>query len=111
MEWGGEKVDDWHYFKTLTEGKFPIVAILNGSWANYTIEGKYSYTTNDSSKDLFIKPKVKECWVNVHELTHDKTLVVSCFNTEKEANDNKTEEYMGKAYRYIKTIRITDEPE
>lgn len=57
-----------------------------------------------SHYDLFLLPEVKECWVNVYDNGYLWT--GNCFPTKERAeSDGK------KNPQYIKTIRITNEPE
>ena len=98
------KVSEWHYFKE-DKGDFPIQAIINGRRIAYTIDGNFG-KEGEHPNDLFIKPKVKECWVNVF-INKDGALGVGSYHSSKE----KAIRCRLNGNTYIKTIRITDEPE
>lgn len=100
----GKKVSEWYYFKA-DKSDYPIQAIINGDRIGYTIDGNYN-KEGEHYNDLFIKPQIKECWVNVY-IAPDGTLCVgSPYSSEELARTN-----IYKAQTYIKTIRITDEAE
>lgn len=101
----GREVTEWYYFKTHTQGKFPIIAIIEGNREHFSIYGKHSIWSDDGDSDLFIKPKFKECWVNVYEQYEGGIVLGSSYLTKEAAINNKD------GVGYIKTIRITDEPE
>lgn len=101
----GRKVKELYYFKT-AETRQPLCGVDSYGYVEcWDIEGNFS-TTPSSNHDLFLLPEVKECWINVYENINDKLWTGNCFPTkeraESEGKNNPT---------YIKTIRITNEPE
>ena len=50
------------------DGKYPLLAVIdNRRPENYTLEGRYINTGEDSSQDLFFEDDtIKEGWVNVY---------------------------------------------
>lgn len=100
----GMEVSEWYYFKT-NINRYQVTAIVNGVSYRFMKDGKIDNGIEEHSLDLFIKPKVREIWVNVYRSTNGNVWVGDSFNTKQQAIDNKADS------TYIKTIRITDEPE
>jgi len=105
----GRKVTELHHFKTtyFGEGNCPLYGVIEGNIHSFTIKGRWAIS--DDNRDLLLLPKVKECWVNVYYNKWGQLYVEPItFLDEKGAkclgkdNENLT---------YIKTIRITNEPE
>lgn len=101
----GREVTEWHYFKALTNENFQVIAIIEGVLKAFTKEG--GYYSEESPHDLFIKPKVKEIWKNVYKSSDGTLRTGADFFSKEEAIECKEYHIEG----YIKTIRITDEPE
>ncbi len=104
----GIEVTQWFYFDALgKEESFPITAVINGNKENFTKEGKYYNYNSGSIYDLFIRPNVKEIWVNVYynSITNRLSLGV------EKSSEGEAKEILSNlsAFKYIKTIKITDE--
>ena len=100
----GREVSEWYYFKTSID-EYSVMAVLDGIINSYSKDGKYDSRNGEHTKDLFIKPKVKECWVNVYSHPTEGVFLGVEWSTKEEAKEDNV------GVHYIKTIRITDEPE
>ena len=87
------------------ESEFGIIAVIEDEIASFRIDGTYAFFRKESNFDLFLLPDVKECWVNVF---HEK----GRFNfTHGYSSEDKAKYAARDVPTYIKTIRITNEPE
>lgn len=102
----GRKVSEFHYFKTLKHEEEQIKAIIDGNCKSYYANGLYCNDGSKRSYDLFLLPEVKECWVNVYEESFGVCTPLYFYKSKEEAIERKVSQYI-----YIKTIRITNEPE
>lgn len=105
----GREVTEWYYFKT-AENNYPVRAVVKGdfsSFSSFTKDGQYDSNIEEHPKDLFIKPKVREIWKNVYKSSDGKLRTGADFFSKEEAIQCKQYYIEG----YLKTIRITDEPE
>ncbi len=100
----GKEVTEWYYFKNSKRTQ-PIYAVVNGEIYSYKIEGNYYVTGDISANDLFIKPKVNKCWVNVYCNSCGGITISAPYSNKEDAINGKH------PVNYIKTIRITDEVE
>ena len=100
----GRKVEELHYFKTVHH-QHKLTCIICGAKCGFTVSGTYAGTNRDL--DLFLLPEVKECWVNVYESNATGGLFTGCSYPTKERAMNEGKQNSD----YIKTIRITNEPE
>lgn len=100
----GREVSEWYYFKNTNE-KFPIKAVICNVIEGFTKDGVYYDSGTESVNDLFIKPKVRELWVNVYCHPDGDIFLGGECSTKEEAIGSNV------GVNYIKTIRITDEPE
>ena len=101
----GRRVSELHYLQVESNYQ-PIYCVVNrvpqSNWEGGQWCGE---ATIKSENDLFLLPEVKECWVNVYEI--NGYLVTSYpYKSNNEAVEN-----IGLNTTYIKTIRITNEPE
>lgn len=105
----GREVSEWYYFKT-AENIYPVTVVVNGEIYMLMKDGQYDKGYDNGieehSLDLFIKPKVKECWVNVYMDENGLFYFGRIGDTKEECLIKKASDS-----NYIKTIRITDEPE
>jgi len=100
----GRKVEQLHFFERKGAEKHPIYGIINDDIEYWHINGNYLKTAASNS-DLFLLPEVKECWVNVF---HEK----GRFNLTHGYDSKDKAKYAARDVpTYIKTIRITNEPE
>jgi hypothetical protein len=100
----GRKV---YYFKHLDKiiGDYPLIGVVDGKLRTFALTG-HAYVKGIEPYDLFLLPEVKECWVNIYELK-GKVFTGRSFATKIEAKEN----IYNNENTYIKTIRITNEPE
>jgi len=104
----GRKISEIYHFKNKRLSDYKVYACIGDEVLTYTIEG-LAIKGDTRERDLFLLPEVKECWVNVYENKWGQLYVepitfldekgAKCFGKD---NENLT---------YIKTIRITNEPE
>ena len=100
----GREVSEWYYFKN-RKSEFKVVYFVEDRIFTCQADGYHLAGPHAHANGLFIKPKVKECWINVYMCENGKMWVGDSHNTKQQAIDNKADG------DYIKTIRITDEPE
>ena len=104
----GRKASEIYHFKNKMISDYKVYACIENEIFTYTIEG-LAIKGDTRERDLFLLPEVKECWVNVYEM--GKTLVLGETHISKsEALENKSSA-IALGHTYIKTIRITNEPE
>ena len=87
---------------------YPIIGLVtieeNKELAyNFQKNGRYYFSENKSSLDLFFAPIKREGWVNVYGGKNDKRTLGYLFSSEEEAIKHKLNEYVS---NYIKTIKI-----
>jgi len=87
------------------ESEFGIIAVIEDEIASFRIDGTYAFFRKESNFDLFLLPEVKECWVNLYEINGYLTTSYP-YKSNNEALEN-----IGLSSTYIKTIRLTNEPE
>jgi|SRR6478752_9365268 len=69
----GRKVLDFHYFKVMTQYRFPIYAAIEnigGSYPYFTqfdIEGSEHSGIEESQNDLFLASTKKTYWMNIYK--------------------------------------------
>jgi len=103
----GRRLTEIYHFKSIKERGDNLYYVVNGVKFNNYPSGNY-YKECPSKHDLFLLPEVKECWVNVYESDLGKIYVRGA---------SYADEYSAKSLaklepiNYIKTIRITNEPE
>lgn len=97
---------DLHYFKNKCSSDYKVYADVNGEIFTYTINGS-AIKGEQRERDLFLLPEVKECWVNVYEESFKADENIVFFHETKSNAISK----IAKQYTYIKTIRITNQPE
>jgi|GEM_PF-6914901 len=98
----GRKIDGIVHFEGLDESlNSSVVAQIDGRLITLYASGKF--INYDHRNDLFLIKEVKECWVNVYD--NGKLFTGAMYPTKEVAIMH------GKSsYKYIKTIRITNEP-
>ncbi len=101
----GREVSEWHYFKS-ANNPYPVKAVVDGQIYNYTKDGRYYKIKIQDANDLFIKPKVRDIWVNVCVNQKGELDISSIYPSYISAINNRV-----RGIDYIKTIRITDEVE
>lgn len=102
----GKKVNKIYLFDD-DDAFMPLAAIVDKKVRSYTKEGSfYGYTS--SGFDLFLLPDVKECWVNVYD---DGTSFIRIGDGKYRSMDEAKFNITDSLGTYIKTIRITNEPE
>jgi len=90
------------------QAEFGIIAVIEDEIASFRIDGTYAFFRKESNFDLFLLPEVKECWVNVYINGLGK-IYVRCGSYETQGSALQIAEI--DKIDYIKTIRITNEPE
>jgi hypothetical protein len=106
----GRKVRELHHFKTANTNELSVVCVIEGFIQINWDKGQWcGEPTIESENDLFLLPEVKEFWVNVYEQGFGFSGEVSLTNifVSKEAALRN----LSRIHTYIKTIRITNEPE
>lgn len=98
----GRNVDEFYYFKT-SKSNQPLKAVINGTIYEYSLDGKY-VTEIICNHDLFMKPKVLKCWVNIFSDGKKIWIGGAHWDNEKDAKC-----FAENINNYIKTIRITNE--
>lgn len=98
----GREVTEIHFFETCTKG-YAVIAIIEGDKFGFTNNGYYLDNSTKHRLDLFMKPKVVECWFNVYG--NDNAIRISnvCHSSEEKAKAK------AEPYGYIKTIKVTNE--
>jgi len=102
----GRKVSEIYYFKNKRISDYKVYACVEDEVLTYTIEG-LAIKGDTRERDLFLLPEVKECWVNIYEEIFDPT-ICNVFFYESKIEAIKM---ISSIHTYIKTIRITNEPE
>lgn len=104
----GREVTEIHFIKT-DEGDYPLIAVIDASKETYTKDGFFASRREESELDLFMKPKVIECWFNVYEI--DGELYVGGKNQRYWESESEAKEQIHcvSNAKYIKTIKITNE--
>ena len=86
---------------------YPIVGVLGNNLYHWYSDGRI-HKGVDVDNDLFLLPEIKECWVNVYQFKSTGGFHLLTFDTEEYSQINRNDDpYL----TYIKTIRITNEPE
>jgi len=94
----GRKISEIYHFKNKRLSDYKVYACIGDEVLTYTIEG-LAIKGDTRERDLFLLPEVKECWVNVYEMDNGKLFVADKYVV------------LSASYKFIKTIRITNEPE
>jgi hypothetical protein len=107
----GEKVTQLTKFEARTD--YPLRGVIGDKLNDWSIEGVYYLNLGKNKNDLFLLPEVKTCYLNIYQLKSNGDFSVTLHDSHEEAvvNWQKTTEEGQKIYTYIKTIRITNEPE
>lgn len=102
----GRKLCELTFFKSIT-GRYPLIGLIENeeSISTFMANGVRLFG-HKGETDLFILPEVKECWVNVYENKINPIYIGGTYKSEELAKSN-----ISKEITYIKTIRITNEPE
>jgi hypothetical protein len=85
---------------------YPIAGIIDGLLHRWTIDGKeFGHNSDESSLDLFMKPKENAIWVNVYKDRDSGSLFIGQAHREEEwaklaINSTHAE--------FIRTIKIDD---
>ena len=104
----GRKVEQFTYFKRLKPNDHPYYGLVDGILNHWN--GNGAFCRNIVSEcDLFLLPEVKECWVNVCYNKWGQLYVEP--RTYLEEDGARKMGKMDDTLTYIKTIRITNEPE
>ena len=103
----GREVTEIHFFETCTKG-YAVIAIIEGEKFGFTNNGYYLNNSAEHILDLFMKPKVVECWFNVYEI--DGELYVGGKNQRYWESESKAKEQIHcvNGTKYIKTIKLTN---
>ena len=83
---------------------YALRGVSDGEIRSWTTDGRFSTFSENSPKDLFMKPKENAIWVNVYKEI-DGSLYVGRDSFYSEV-DAKSEG--GALYNYVKTIKITE---
>jgi hypothetical protein len=82
---------------------YPITGIIDGLLHRWTIDGKeFSHHSDESSLDLFMKPKENAIWVNVYKRIDGRLAIGNYYYTEAQANEKSL------GCNSIKIIKITE---
>lgn len=102
----GRRIEKLVHFEGLDESlNSSVVAQIDGRLITLYASGKFlSY---DHRNDLFLINEVKECWVNVYDNGSIFPKIGEGRFSSKDEAINFIDQLIGK---YIKTIRITNEP-
>ena len=85
---------------------YPLYGVVNNTIVRWTSEGIYYKFSEKDDGDLFMKPKVVERFYNVYcNETINHLLLGEGFRTKEEAKENAKNQL-----NYVKTIRVTNEP-
>ena len=86
------------------EANYALRGVIDGEIKSWTTDGRFATFSENSPKDLFMKPKENAIWVNVYK-RRDGTLSVGIgsFCSEPDAKS----EGVG-LYNYLKTVKIDD---
>ena len=104
----GRKVKEIHHFKTASTNQQSVVCVVDGLIQTNWDKGQWcGEPTIKSENDLFLLPEVKECWINLYEIASGELHVVKFFSKESA----EASQFDSHSIKYIKTIRITNEPE
>ena len=104
----GRKVDEIHHFKKVESGCQSVYCVVEGIPQSTWEGGQWCGESNiKSERDLFLLPEVKERWVNIYEEIFEPT-ICNVFFYESKIEATKM---ISSIHTYIKTIRITNEPE
>lgn len=93
---------------------YQLAGVFEMELNTWDSNGKFNTSNNNQNKyDLFLIYKIKENWVNVYILKSNGEFAVTVHDSKKDADTywQKITEEGQKIYTYIKTIRITNEPE
>lgn len=102
----GRKVRQFTKFESNSE--FTVIVVLDNEVQSFRVNGTYQFGNRESQNDLFLLPEVKECWVNVYEEKGKGFNIGDAYKSKQDAIDKIADT---PEYTYIKTIRITNEPE
>jgi hypothetical protein len=103
----GRKIDKLVHFEGLDESlDSAVIAQIDGRLITLYASGKF--INYEHRNDLFLINEVKECWVNVYDNGKIFPKIGECRFSSKDEAINCIDQLIGK---YIKTIRITNEPE
>lgn len=109
----GRKVENIHLVPDWLDSSYQVKVFFGiREIQSYTIEGKYYDSTEESNQDLFLLPEplpYREWWMNVYVWKSIGELCVFIHNTKEEADKSKS--VVGDLFTYIKTIKITNQPE
>jgi len=104
----GRKVEQLVEFKPQND-KLPVYGLLDGEIESWSIDGVFRLNRIESNCDLFLLPEVKECWLNIYVWKSNGEFAVVVNNSQEEANTQKGNGI--DLYTFIKTIRVTNQPE
>ena len=107
----GRKVLDFHYFKVMTQYRFPIYAAIEnigGSYPYFTqfnIEGYEHSSIEESQNDLFLASTKKTYWMNIYKDSNGNIITGEIlYSTMEEASQ-------GGKYRHEKIKTLSFEVE
>jgi hypothetical protein len=85
---------------------YPIAGIIDGLLHRWTIDGKeFGHNSDESSLDLFMKPKENALWVNVYKDRFGGSLFIGQAHREEAL----AQRAIGSTHaEFIKTIKIDD---
>lgn len=102
----GRKVSEIYHFKNKRLSDYKVYACVGDEVLTYTIEG-LAIKGDTRERDLFLLPEVKECFVNVYYQDDGDITIGSPRKTKADCLNQPGYSSIG----FIKTIRITNEPE
>jgi hypothetical protein len=99
----GREVTRLVKFEADREG-YPLMGVLDENVRSWTIDGRFATFSENSPKDLFMKPKENAIWVNVYKREDGSLYIGGIYNNEQEAQNTKFTTFSN----YIKTVKITE---
>jgi DNA-directed RNA polymerase subunit E'/Rpb7 len=81
---------------------YALRGVIDGEIKSWTSDGRFATFSENSPKDIFMKPKENAIWVNAY-FGESGNLFIIGFSSEEEA-------IKAKNGNYVKTVKIDDKP-